>query len=145
MCRLSCCAELDNCRLLLTPQGPGQYTTEHTNQSQRNQPSLQPSQHLHPNPPKSPPTPLPQLRIPLPILHPPIPTLTHFPHRQNKLPLRLARRFRTRGRVQRSQRAFEGCYGGREFHRKLEEGAEEGGVFALQVGLDEARVEGVGC
>ena len=88
---------------------------------------------------------LPQLPIPRPILKPLIHRLANLPHRQDKPALRFPRRLRTRRRVQRVESSFERRHGRGDFHRKLHERAEEGRVLALEVRLDDARVEGVGC
>ena len=88
---------------------------------------------------------LPQLPVPRPILKPLIHRFPNLPHRQDKPPLRFPRRFRARSRVQGIQRSFERRHGRGDFHRELHEGAEERRVLALEVGLDDARVKGVGC
>ena len=95
-------------------------------------------EHLHSNAPNRPPTVLPQLPIPSPILKPLIHRLANLSHWQYKLPLRLARRFRTRSRVQRIQRSFERRHNRGDFHRQLHERFEERWVLALEGRLNDA-------
>lgn len=100
---------------------------------------------LYSNSPNRPSTVLPQFTVPRPILKPLVHRLANLPYRQDELALRLTRRIRTRSRIQRVESSLERRHGWGNFHRQLHECSEEGRVLALEVCLDDAGVEGVGC